>query len=80
MNNLSKSTKIQAQKMLWEQTYPEYYTEAHDWSLNHPKQFHEHIGMSSLQVIGILKDIFLTQICKTTAQICYAKSSCAMPT
>lgn len=31
--------------MLWEQTYPEYYTEAHNWSLQNSKGFHEHIGM-----------------------------------
>ena len=30
--------------MLWEQTYPDYYIEAHNWSLEDPKGFHEHIG------------------------------------
>lgn len=30
--------------MLWEQTYPDYYIEAHNWSLQDPKGFHEHIG------------------------------------
>ena len=45
MESRSKSAKLQVQKMLWEQTYPEYYTEAHNWSLENPKGFHEHIGM-----------------------------------
>ncbi|CAD6580528.1 MAG: hypothetical protein ASARMPRED_000240 [Alectoria sarmentosa] len=35
--------QIHCVKMLWEQTYPEYYTEAHNWSLENPKGFHEHI-------------------------------------
>ena len=58
-----KVPKFRAQKMLWEQTYPEYYTEAHDWSLNYPKQFHEHIGMAPLQVIDTHSNApFLTKI------------------
>ncbi len=47
--------------MLWEQTYPDYYTEAHNWSLENPKEFHEHIGTASRHR--------RTQICLLTKSI-----------
>lgn len=31
---------------MWEHTYPDYYTETYNWSLQNPKEFHEHLGIA----------------------------------
>ena len=36
--------------MLWEHTYPEYYSEAYNRSLQNPKEWHQHLGVSLSQL------------------------------